>query len=80
MAKKKVTIQGAEKQKNNPSKEKFVCTANVYHKDVIAGLQRKYRLAMRMKNYDEASLLYKKLEAAHKEHRNLIYRRDHVKV
>lgn len=78
MAKKKVAAKGPEKQKNNPPKQKFIFKANIYHRDIIAGLERKYRLAMRMKNYEEASRLYKELKTAQQEHRNLIHRKEHV--
>ena len=80
MAKKKAPVKGVEKQKNNPPKAKLASTANIYHRDVLAGLEKKYRLALRMKNYEKAARIYNELGAAHKEHRHLIHRKEYVIV
>lgn len=80
MAKKKAAVKGAETQKNNPPKAKLINTANIYHRDVLAGLEKKYRLALRMKNYDDAAQIYKELGNAHKEHRKLIERKEYVSI
>lgn len=80
MAKKKAPVKGVEKQKNNPPKAKLISTANVYHRDVLAAIEKKYRLAMRTKNYEDASRLYKELDEAHKEHNKLIHRKEYTAI
>lgn len=80
MAKKKAPVKGVEKQKSNPPRARFTSIANIYHRDVLAGLEKRYLLALRMKNYEEAARIYKELGIARKEHRHLIHRKEFVTV
>jgi hypothetical protein len=79
LGKNKGTAKG-QKQENRPPKEKKLSKANLFYKDTVSSLEKKYQLAMRMKNYDEARTAHQELQKAYAEYRNLLHRSEFVKV
>lgn len=63
---------------SSPPKPRYTSSANLYHKEVIAPLERKLRHAFKKKNYDEASSLFQTLLLKRQHHRTLIKRNDKV--
>ncbi|TCS92405.1 hypothetical protein [Hazenella coriacea] len=70
----------SNKQVNNPRKPKFTLKAHLYHRDVVAPLERKYRHAMKSKNYELARKIFEQIRDRKEEHRLLIHRKEKVRM
>lgn len=69
-----------EKAANRPRKPRYTLEANLFYRDMIAPLQRKYHTAMRMKNYEEAGRLFKEIAQGKEQHRLLLHRKEKVRI
>ncbi|KPC77721.1 hypothetical protein ADL26_00325 [Thermoactinomyces vulgaris] len=69
-----------EKKPNNPPKPRYTNQANLFHRDVIAPLERRYRQCLQAREYESARALLRELETARREHRILIHRNERVKI
>jgi len=74
--------KGSQKQKahSNRPKPRYTLSANLYHKEVIAPLERKFRHALKKKNYEEAGLLFRQILKERTKHRHMIYQREKVEI
>ena len=68
------------RQEQRPAKPKYTSRANIYHQQVVAPLEKRFRQALKNRNYPEAQSLYKEIVQARKEHRLWIDRCEKVKI
>lgn len=78
MAKKKLHNQ--VKKPNHPPQPRYTNQANLFYRDVIAPLQKRYRQALQARDYEGARQLLQEIERARREHRLLLYRNVRVRV
>lgn len=64
----------------SPPKPRYTSSANLYHKEVVAPLEKKWRHALKKKNYDEASAIFQELLEKRKYHRVLVKRSEKVLI
>lgn len=70
----------SNKQVNQPRKPKLTSKANLYYRDQIAPLEKKYRQAMQSKNYKHARELFNQIRNLKKEYLLLLHRKERVKI
>ncbi|MFC7441005.1 hypothetical protein [Laceyella putida] len=69
-----------EKKTNNPPKPRYTNQANLFYRDVIAPLEKRYRQSLQARDYEGARRLLREIEAVRREHRLLLYRNERVEV
>ncbi|WP_124727225.1 hypothetical protein [Staphylospora marina] len=67
-----------EKAPGGKKRTRYTLKANLFHRDVITPLERRWRQALQNKNYPEAGRLYEKIVEARKKHRLLLHRKEKV--
>ncbi|MGA8941762.1 MAG: hypothetical protein WB502_03475 [Thermoactinomyces sp.] len=78
MARKKRTSGNAKE--NRPSKPRYTSRANIFDHEVLAPLTKRFRQALKAKNYEEAQMIYKEIVEARKQHRLWQHRCEWVRI
>jgi Tfp pilus assembly protein PilF len=68
------------RQEQRPAKPKYTTRANMFHQQVVAPLEKRFRQALKARRYAEAESLYRKITEARKEHRLWIDRSEKVRI
>jgi hypothetical protein len=69
-----------EKGAHLPQKPRYTCMSNLFYKNEIAPLEKKYRHALKSKNYEEAGKLLTEIAKAKEEHRQWLHRKEKVRI
>ncbi|MGI6474402.1 MAG: hypothetical protein ACOX0J_08965 [Thermoactinomyces vulgaris] len=68
------------RQEQRPAKPKYTSRANLFHQQVVAPLEKRFRQALKARRYEEAESLYREITEARKEHRLWIDRSEKVRI